>query len=245
MKNSQPMIIAHRGSSGEFPENTLPAFWDAIQSKADVIEMDLQLTADGQVVVFHDKIIDRIVQKSDGRRISDLVYYELKKIDIGSWFDLKFQGLKIPTLMEVLDSLPVDTSYILELKSNEKELIDSVFQTLDIMNKNLGLGYISVKDINSLNLCREKSSDHKIGLMQKRRNPTEIIEEIIRNEVEIIQIRWREWTTEDWNRLEEVDVIVTAFGADIEEEFKFLAHKNVDGILTNYPKKLYEFLNKK
>lgn len=245
MKHSKPWIIAHRGSSGEFPENSLPAFWDSIQSKADIIEMDLQMTADKQVVVFHDKIVDRILQKEDGRKIIDFSLQQLKKIDIGSWFHPKFKGLRIPVLMEVLDNLPTDISYILELKTDEKELIDSVFHILDNMNKNLGLGYISVRDIKTLNACREISSKHKIGLMQKKRTPDETIEEIIRNEVEIIQIRWKNWKKEEWKKLESLDIIVTAFGADKEDEFEFLIQKNVDGILTNYPKELYEFLKRR
>ena len=242
MRSGRPWIIAHRGASGELPENTIAAFWEAINSKADIVEMDLQLTADNQVVVFHDKTVDRIFQESSGKKISDFQLFELKKREIGSWFDPKFEGLRIPILMEVIESLPDQVSLILELKSNEIKLIESVFNTLDLMKKSLGLGYISVRDSETYHLCQELSSKHKIGLMQKRRTPEETIEEITRNDIEIIQIRWKNWTDIDWKKLHNIDVIVTAFSADKNEEFKFLMGKEVDGILTNFPRRLYEFL---
>ncbi|MHA1954182.1 MAG: glycerophosphodiester phosphodiesterase [Candidatus Heimdallarchaeaceae archaeon] len=245
MKNSKPWIIAHRGSSGEFPENTFVAFWEAIKSKTDIIEMDLQLTADEQVVIFHDNVVDRIFQEPSGKSINDFSLYELMQKEIGSWFNPKFKGLRIPILMEVLESLPQDTSLILELKSNEVKLVESVFQILEIMKVSLGVGYISVRDIETYKTCKEISSKHKIGLMQKKRTPTETIEEVVKNEVEIMQIRWENWKPEEWKLIKDLNVIVTAFCADERNEFEYLVDKKVDGILTNYPKRLYEFLNEK
>ncbi|NPD90069.1 MAG: hypothetical protein HGN29_15250 [Asgard group archaeon] len=244
MNKAKPWIIAHRGSSGEFPENTLAAFWDAVKSQADIIEMDLQLTADEQVVAFHDTIVDRIFQERSGKKIDDFSLFELKQKEIGSWFDPKFEGLRIPILMEVLENLPQDTSLILELKSNKVKLLESVIQTLEVMNKSLGLGYISVRDIETYKTCKEISSKHKIGLMQKKRTPKETIEEVVKNEIEIVQIRWKNWKPDEWKRIEDLDVIVTAFSADERSDFEFLVDKKIDGIHTNYPKRLYEFLNK-
>jgi glycerophosphoryl diester phosphodiesterase len=94
-------------------------------------------------------------------------------------------------------------------------------------------------------MCKEISTKHRIGLMQKRRTPQETIEEIIKNEIEIVQIRWKNWKPVEWERLRDLGVIVTAFSADEKEEFEFLVKKEVDGILTNYPNRLYEFLYEK
>ena len=242
--NSKPWIIAHRGSSGEFPENTIIAFLDAIESRADIIEMDLQLTDDDQVVIFHDREVNRIFQETTGKEIKDFTLYDLKQKEVGSWFDPEFRGLKIPSIVEVLESLPKDTSLILELKNKERKLVESVFQTLDITNKSLGLGYISVKDEETYKLCKEISSKHKIGLMQKKRTPIETIKIALEDEIEIIQIRWEKWKGEDWKLLDDLELIVTACCADKEEEYQFLVEKKVNGILTNYPKQLFDFLNK-
>ncbi len=94
-------VIAHRGASAYFPENTIPAFEAAIEMNADMIELDVLLSKDNVPVVFHDESLD---QKTDGKGlVIDYTYEELSKFDAGSWFDSKFEGLRIPTLQEVLE----------------------------------------------------------------------------------------------------------------------------------------------
>ncbi|MGB5219252.1 MAG: glycerophosphodiester phosphodiesterase family protein [Smithella sp.] len=94
-------IIAHRGASAYYPENTLPSFEGAIALGADMVELDVQLTSDKEVVVFHDEKLSRC---TNGRgRITDYTLASLKKLDAGSWFARKFKNARIPTLAEVLD----------------------------------------------------------------------------------------------------------------------------------------------
>lgn len=93
-------IIAHRGASAYYPENTLASFEGAAALGADMVELDVQLTSDGEVVVFHDEKISRC---TNGRgRIADHTLAELRTLDAGSWFDKRFRDEKIPTLAEVL-----------------------------------------------------------------------------------------------------------------------------------------------
>lgn len=93
-------VIAHRGASAYYPENTMAAFRAAIAMKADMVELDVQLSADGEVVVFHDENISRC---TDGRgRIADYLFVRLRKLDAGGWFHKEFAGERIPTLTEVL-----------------------------------------------------------------------------------------------------------------------------------------------
>ena len=95
-----PKIIAHRGYSGQFPENTLAAFAGALDIGADYIELDVQLSKDGQVVILHDDSLKRTTGV-DGK-VSDFTYEELAGLDAGAWFDASFAGEKIPTLEEAL-----------------------------------------------------------------------------------------------------------------------------------------------
>jgi len=240
-----PWIIAHRGASGDYPENTLIAFWEAIKSKADIIECDLQLTADNRVIVFHDKTVERIFQTKEKKTIRDYELQELKKIDVGSWFNSLFSDLRIPTLDKVIESLPRDTSMILEIKSKEEELINQTLDILDTSKKSLGLGYISVKDIKTYKKISDISDRYQIGLMQKQRTPKEFLEEIETNNIKISQIRWRDWKEVDWLLLNDLGCIVTAILADEEKDFAFLCNKGVDGILTNFPVRLLEYLKSK
>lgn len=97
------VIIAHRGSAGTHPENTLPAFMEAVRSGADGIELDVHLTSDQQLVVIHDESVDRT---TDGKGlIRELTLAQIKELDAGSWFDKKYQATKISTLQEVLNLL--------------------------------------------------------------------------------------------------------------------------------------------
>lgn len=93
-------IYAHRGSSGGYPENTLSAFRDAAKLPIHGVEFDVHLTKDGELVVIHDETIDRT---SNGKGfIKDMTLVELKKYNFGGWFSAKFNGETIPTLREVL-----------------------------------------------------------------------------------------------------------------------------------------------
>jgi glycerophosphoryl diester phosphodiesterase len=111
-KTTAPLVMAHRGGGGLWPENTLLAFERARDLGVDVIEMDVQSTADGQLVVLHDASLDRTTDGSG--RLSALTLAELKKLDAGfRWsadggktFPWRGRGLTVPTLDEVFTRLP-------------------------------------------------------------------------------------------------------------------------------------------
>lgn len=120
---------AHRGASAYAPENTMSAFRKAIELKANGIELDLQKTKDGKIVIFHDDFIDK---KSNGiGTISDYTYNELLKFDFGSWFDLKYKDEKIVLFEEFAKKfLSEDLTFAIELKT-----IGIEKQTLEIIDK--------------------------------------------------------------------------------------------------------------
>lgn len=99
---STPFIVcAHRGASGVAPENTIASIQAALDSGAMMVELDVQVTRDNALVVFHDDQLDRT---TDGRgRISDRTLEEVKALDAGSWFDAKFTNETIPLLAEALE----------------------------------------------------------------------------------------------------------------------------------------------
>ena len=95
-----PVIIAHRGFSEEAPENSLAAFHKAIEAEADMIELDVRLSSDGEFVVFHDKKLNRT---SNGRgTLKKLAANELTELDNGSWFSRKYSRERIPLLKDIL-----------------------------------------------------------------------------------------------------------------------------------------------
>jgi glycerophosphoryl diester phosphodiesterase len=108
------IVIAHRGAAGRAPENTLAAFRAAIEDGADIVELDVQETSDGEVVVLHDS--DFMKLAGDPRKLWNLSLAEARAIDIGSWFDPRYSEERIPTLSEVLELCRGQARVDIELK---------------------------------------------------------------------------------------------------------------------------------
>jgi len=125
------LIAAHRGSSGNAPENTFSAFRLAYEEGANMIETDLQFTSDNHIVAVHD------LRHFAGQDISNIHSLDdFKKLDAGTWFHEKFKGEKIPLLEEILE-FAKDKLYLnLELKVNEKPVETRQIEVLlDIIYK--------------------------------------------------------------------------------------------------------------
>lgn len=123
-------IIAHRGASYDAPENTLTSNRLAWEQQADLIETDIQLTADGKIIVSHDKILKRTTGKDIA--IVKHTFDELRKLDVGSWKDPKYAGEKLPTLEEQLALIPAGKRFLIEIKVGPEivpELVRCVART--------------------------------------------------------------------------------------------------------------------
>ena len=117
LAGNQPAVavIGHRGFSSAAPENTIPAFQKALDIGVDYIELDVQLTADREIVVCHDANIGRVTGVD--AELGSLTLAELKALDFGSWFSPDYAGTRIPTLREVLELVkPTRTRIYLEMK---------------------------------------------------------------------------------------------------------------------------------
>jgi len=130
-------IIAHRGAAGKAPENTLAAVSQAIQDGADWIEIDVQESSDGEVVVIHDSDFMKLAGKD--LKVWDSTLEELQGIDIGSWFGPEFSAERVPTLAKVLEETRGRSRVLIELKyygydqQLEQRVVDIVEQA-DMVN---------------------------------------------------------------------------------------------------------------
>jgi glycerophosphoryl diester phosphodiesterase len=112
----RPLVVAHRGSSGSAPENTMAAFRAAANAGADMIEFDVRRTLDDKLVVYHDRILGRT---GEGRgALRRLSARELAGIDAGAWFGPRFRGERIPTLRRVLEEIPLRVGMNIEVKTD-------------------------------------------------------------------------------------------------------------------------------
>ncbi len=107
-------VMAHRGASTDTPENTMAAFQKAIDDMADYIELDVQLTSDGEVIVMHDSNTYRTTGV-DGN-VANMTYREIRRLDAGSWYSDEYKGEKVPGLREVLELAQGKIKLNIELK---------------------------------------------------------------------------------------------------------------------------------
>lgn len=113
-----PPLFAHRGCSADAPENTIAAFRLAADREIPGIELDVQLSRDGEVVVIHDADLSRVAGIDS--RVSELDRSELAKCDVGSWFSPAFASERIPLLDELFEEIGVAVFYDIELKTSLK-----------------------------------------------------------------------------------------------------------------------------
>jgi len=130
-------VVAHRGFSYDYPENTVAAAKGAIDVKAEGCEFDIYISRDGVVFVMHDGSFNRTTDVKaeivDGKpkpvNITDLSFEEIRQLDAGNWKDAKFAGEKIPTLDEMLAALKDTKCWpVIEIKKAgfEQQVIDAV-----------------------------------------------------------------------------------------------------------------------
>jgi len=232
-------IIAHRGASAYFPENTLPSFEAAVELGADMVELDVQLSRDGEVIVFHDATLERC---TDGRgRAADHSLKELKRLDAGSWFDSRFAGTRIPTLEEVLSFCRGKIDVNIEIKN---EVITAAGggieeQCLDIVDRCCLSGRVLFSSFNPLVLRRLRQLNRHVPiavLYDKSIHGSELPSGITAlYEANAFNCGRSELDGTWLVDLREHGIPVNVYTVDDEEEMNRLIGAGVDGIFTNRP----------
>ncbi len=170
---SRFQVIAHRGASGHAPESTLAAYELAHRWGVDYLELDAQLSADGEVVLFHDGSIERT---SDGEgHIHDYTLAELKALDTGSWFqeaypdrlDEDYRGTQILTLDELFDHFGHTTRYYIETKSPDlnpglEEALVERLEAYDMIEQ----GQVLVQSFDQESLLKVRDLNQDVPLIQ-------------------------------------------------------------------------------
>ena len=231
-------IIAHRGASGRYPENTRIAFVKAIETGAEMIELDCQLCRDGHVVVFHDENLRRIAGARATLRSKTLD--QLKALDIGRWRKPSFRGERILTLEEALEVLAGKIDLCLEIKNYPKSLPGIELKILFILSHYdyLERTTISSFDYSSLRRIRELAPEIAIGVLHgisQKRNPLDIARELGAVSLYVQKtLADRALLSRAWE--EGLDVFVWTVN-DLREIELFVS-MGVQGVISDFPDRL-------
>jgi glycerophosphoryl diester phosphodiesterase len=146
--------VAHRGASALAPENTMAAFDKALELGADALELDLQLSRDGELVVIHDDTLDRT---TDGHGpVYERSLEELKRLDAGRWFGECFVGQRIPALAEVLDRFAGKVPLALEIKAGSTFFPGIEEKVVSVLRRHSAIEHSAVASFDHYALRRVK-----------------------------------------------------------------------------------------
>lgn len=243
------IIIAHRGYSGKFPENTMSAFRGAVAAGADMIELDVTLTRDNIAVVVHDETLDRTTTGQG--KVADFYWSQIRDLDAGSWLSPEFSGERIPLLEEAVRLVASNKKIELNIEikpealgrigcnSVENRVMDLVFhyQIQDrVVISSFEPEFImrirkSDRDIRLSYLIEKKCMDWE-GFCKRYNccsiNPDEkLVDEKLVRSAHDIGLKVIPYTVNDRSRMAE------------------LAALGVDGMFTNFPELLGEVVGRK
>jgi len=157
-------IVAHRGAAGKAPENTLAAVRQAIEDETDWVEIDVQETADGRVVVVHDS--DFMKLSGVPLKIWEGSFEQVREIDVGSWFGAEFADERVPTLREVLEAARGRAGVVIELKyyGHDEALEQRVVDIVEDTNMVSEVAVMSLK-YEGIQKMRKLRPDWSLGLL--------------------------------------------------------------------------------
>lgn len=230
-----PLIIAHRGDSKNAPENTISAFQSALQRGADGIELDVRLTKDGQLVVYHDRLLGRTTA-GDGP-VNHQTLDAVRRMDAGSWFGPGFRGETPPTLDEVFEAMPADFLINVEMKviMNGMRLI--AHRVADVVRRHARWDSTLVASFNPIALWELRKTEPKIarGYIWSKRHPFPIRSRCFKP---LVRADWYDPANDSYNpkllrKYQALGARTLAWDLDFDRDMAKMAAARLDGMVTD------------
>jgi glycerophosphoryl diester phosphodiesterase len=231
MPNSK--IIAHRGGSGYAPENTMATFQLAIEQGADGIELDVMLSKDGRLVVFHDDTVDRTTNGTG--RVKDMTLAQLQSLDAG-------MGEKIPTLEEVLKTYGGQFLIIIDLRNYATPFDGLARGVAELLSSNGFSRSVIVSTFNPFNLMRLRRHcpGVKLGLLTLPNMANLWVWRLFNYDA--LHPHYKDVDRDLVSTARARHQQVNVWTVDDPDEIRRLAGLNVDSLITNFPKQAREAL---
>lgn len=232
----QKGICAHRGAMDTHPENTLPAFEEAIRLGVQMIELDVRLTKDKRLVIMHDESVDRTTDGSG--MITGLTFNYLKELDAGSWKSSAFKNVKVPTLAEALEVMPKNIWLNVHLKGGEelgRKVAKEIVAAERVRQAFLACGAAAARG------AREVNKEIMVCNMERQDRTEDYVNQTIKSSSQFIQLykvpvnpEIEVYTT----KLKQNDIKINYCCTDSPEEVEKLLEYGVDFVLVNKPQSI-------
>jgi glycerophosphoryl diester phosphodiesterase len=233
-------IVAHRGASGYAPENTIAAFDKAVEMNADYIEIDVQRSQDGKLVVIHDQTVDRTTNGTGN--VKDLTFQQLNQLDAGSWKGIQFTGEKIPTFEEILDRYHEKIGILIELKSPElypglEEQVVQIFEERNLDQLRNGTIIIQSFNHDSMKKMNQLLPKIPIGVLtSNKEHTTEQALKDFSSYADYFNPNYKLLTEELVHQAYSQGMKVFPWTVRSNEAAEFVLDMNIAAIITDYPK---------
>lgn len=229
--NSKPFIVGHRGAAGLAPENTLPALEAGFANGAHYVEVDVQRTTDGVLVIFHDDKLERLTNGTGIMAQKSLA--ELQALDAGKHFSLQFAGTKIPTLDDALALVMKNGKHLVIEAKSPADFPGVEAQLLEIIQQHAASKNVTVISFDHAWLKKFKvlAPDIPVGIIDMR--PILPAEKF----AEIIDLYWVSLALRPLlvRRLKNRGYTVWVWTVNTKWAMRLMRWIGVTGITTNYP----------
>jgi len=242
MPTVQPLVIAHRGSSKEAPENTIAAFRLALEQGCDGIELDIHLSADRRVIVCHDATIDRTTNGTGA--ILDMTAAQLQQYDAGSWFGESFAGERLPLLDEVLDLVSASIGINIEIKCYQHpDVIGTVLELLQSRNRLDSVFFSSFSHDCMVNL-KQAAPSARVGLLYDKDAAADCLSYFNRQQVDGYSLHPHQACVDGAyiEAAKRQGLQIYPWTVDDPERLQELIRSGASGIITNRPQLMRELL---
>jgi len=237
----QWLKIAHRGASGTYPEHTRPAFLRAIDLGVDMIELDVQLSRDEQLVVFHDHTLERTT--SGAGMVRDRSLKELRELDAGCWFAPDFRDERLMTLPEVLKLTAKRTRLNVEIKAPAGDwpvLVPRLLATLD-EHAVLERTVVSCFELGALEEVRRKSESAVLGVLWHTPDLAEAWRWCAEVGASSVHPFWMLASSELTEAAHARALRVFVWTVNEETDIRSVVAAGVDGVISDFPERFASF----
>ncbi len=228
--SSEIAIIAHRGDSKAFPENTMVAIQSALTVKADLIEFDVREVKGGGLYLFHDADLKRF--KLGDRNVAELSAKEAESVDVGSWHDPKFASERAPTLKDAIEAcLDGKTTPLIERKTGPADAYISVIRELNAEKDVIVQSF----DWQFLTEIREKAPEIRIGALSG-----DELDEARWQRLQKLKPEWVGWKAKILNdkliqRFQKAGFQVAVWTVNDDKEIQKFFRWKIDAVITDRP----------